>query len=365
MRVVLLLDRAFARRERSMLSRLEVGLADEGVRVLHATPRVIAGTESVGLYSKIVAYDPARFPVPLRSRIRALADDLRTAIGDEESRKIDLVHCFSPDTWRMGDELARVLDAGLALEVWSAAAATRAADAAVGRMHPTLLVGDEGLMRLVSRRAPRATALLTPWGVHGEPVERRRHDDQSIGVAMLLDGVAPAWTSAAVEGFARAARRDGRLMAFMNSERTTSHAVWKLVRRLGVSDRVSLIPDAEARREPLFHLDVLAVAEPSGRLRSITLDAMARCVSVVSAFDPALSVCVPDVTARVVAKPDPALWEDAIIAAALASRDSPLLASARDWVRTHRSASGHVSAVIRAYEAVIAAAHGTPSSNAA
>ena len=154
-------------------------------------------------------------------------------------------------------------------------------------------------------------------------------------------------------------------MAFMNSERATSHAVWRLVRKLGISDRVSLIADAEARREPLFHLDVLAIAEPSGRLRSITLDAMARGVSVVSALDPALSLCVPNVTACVVAKPDPTAWEDALIAAASAASDAPILASAQEWVRSHRSASNHVASVIRAYESVIAAAHGTPSSHAA
>lgn len=365
MRVVLLLDRAFARRERSMLSRLEVGLADEGVRVLHATPRIIAGTESVGLYSKIVGYDPPRFPVSLRTAVRGLVHDLHAAIGDEESEKIDVVHCFSPETWKMGAELASSVNAGLVLEVWSVAAAGRAADAAAGLLHPTLLVGDGGLMRAVNKKAPRATSLLTPWGVHGEPVERTRDESAAVGIAMLLDGASPAWTHAAVEGFARAARRDARLIAFMNSERATSHTVWKLVRKLGVADRVSLIPDAEARREPIFHLDVLAIAEPSGRLRSITLDAMARGLVVVSAMDPDLSICIPDVTARLVSKPDAGEWEESLLNAASASAAAPLRASAQQWVATNRSASGHVASVIRAYDAVLAAAQGTPATHAA
>ncbi len=38
MRILIIADESFASRERAMLSRLEVGLADEGVRVVHVIP---------------------------------------------------------------------------------------------------------------------------------------------------------------------------------------------------------------------------------------------------------------------------------------------------------------------------------------
>ena len=58
MRVLILADGLFATRERALLSRLEVGLADEGVRVVQATPEDVPAS-AAGLAG--AATDPAGF----------------------------------------------------------------------------------------------------------------------------------------------------------------------------------------------------------------------------------------------------------------------------------------------------------------
>ena len=104
-------------------------------------------------------------------------------------------------------------------------------------------------------------------------------------------------------------------------------------------------------REAILRLDALIVAEPSGRVRSMVLDAMACGMSVVAAADPAIGYLIDGVTARLVKGTDAGEWENAVKEL---GRPMPALrASARAWVATNRSASSHVAAVLRAYEAIL------------
>lgn len=357
MRVVMLLDRPFARRERRLISRLEIGLADEGVRLIHAVPREILHNEPVGLYSRLVGYENVGFPVPLRVRARRFAEAIREAIDDEPGGKVDVVHSFSPAVWRFGLDLATELGAGAALEVWSTAAIAKAGEVAGHPLRPVLTVGDSELATLLRRRAPAADVRETPWGVHGETVSRREVSaDRAVALLMIVDRSSPAYLEAALRGLADVCRRDPRVLAFINTERSTGHAAWKLVRRLELADRVSLIPDAESRRETVLRLDGLIIAEPGGRLRSMTLDAMATGMPVIAAADASLGVMLDGVNARLVARPDAAEWAGAIgaIVEGRAEVDR-LRRSASAWVAENRSANAYISSVLAVYESIVRA----------
>jgi hypothetical protein len=362
MRVVILLDRPFARRERRMLSRLEIGLADEGLRVIHAVPMEILRTEPVGLYSHTVGYEPAGFPVSLRFRANQLVASLRDAVDDGYDQAIDLVHIWSPDVWRLGLEVASQLDAAATMEVWSTAAVARLGERLNHPVRPAVTVGDAQLARTIRAKYPTATIHDTLWGVHGEVIERPPPTaDRALALLMLVDGSNPAFLDAALRGLASICRRDERVMAFVNTERAQGHVVWKLVRRLNLSDRVSLIPDAEARREAILNLDGLIIAEPGGRLRSMALDAMACGMPVIAAVDPALGIFTAGVTARLVARPDAAEWESAINSIVSGSEEiEHLRRAAADWVVANRAASAHVSSVLRVYEAILRAKSEAP-----
>lgn len=364
MRVVLLLDRPFARRERALIARLEIGLADEGIRVIHAVPRQMIESESVGLYSRAVGYDDAGFPLPRRVRVRNLLEALRQADDDQDPQgePIGIIHAFAPSVWRLGVDAAAALNCAAALEVWSIAGVPAAAELSRLPAHPRLLVADGAVFDALAHRTGRARGggsdriMLTPWGVHGEP--RERTPAEAVGIVMLVDAVHPPAFDAALTGLAAACRRDPRLIVFINAGRAASHAVWRRLRRLGIADRTSLITDAEARRDAVLRLDALVLAEPSGRIRSIALDAMARGVPVIAAADPGVSHLINGVTARLVGGMDAAEWERAIVGIGepAASGLTELGARASAWVRENRSASAHVQSVLHAYEVITRAA---------
>lgn len=355
MRVVMLLDRPFARRERRLLARLEIGLADEGVRLIHAIPREIQDTEPGGLYSRVVGYENVGFPVPLHVRARRIADAIRDAADDDPKGEIDVVHSFSPAVWRLGLEIATELRAGAALEIWSTSAISRATDVAGHPLRPVLTVGDTELARLVRRRLPAADVQETLWGVHGESIQRQEISaDRAVALLMLVDRSSPAFLEAALQGLAEICRRDPRVLAFINTERATGHAVWKIIRRLALADRVSLIPDAESRRETVLRLDGLIIAEPGGRLRSMALDAMATGMPVIAAADASLGVLHDGVNARLVTRPDSADWAAAIGSIVTGSDEvQRLRRSASAWVLEHRAATAYISSVLRVYDSIV------------
>lgn len=374
MRVVMLLDRPFARRERRLMSRLEIGLANEGVRVIHAVPSEIVHNEPVGLYSRLVGYEHVGFPVPLRVRARRFAETIREAIDDDQGGggggmgvggaaaaggggAVDVVHSFSPAVWRLGLDLATELGAGAALEVWSTDAIARAGEVAGHPLGPVLTVGDSELAALLRRRAPGAEIRETLWGVHGETVSRHEVSaDRAVALLMIVDRSSPAYLEAALRGLAEVCRRDPRVLAFINTERSTGHAVWKLIRRLELVDRVSLIPDAESRREAVLRLDGLVIAEPGGRLRSMALDAMATGMPVVAAADASLGVLRDGVNAHLVGRPDGAEWA-AAIGSIVEGREEVerLRRSALAWVIGHRSANSYISSVLGVYDSIVRA----------
>lgn len=187
MRAVLVLDSAFALKERELISRLEIGLADEGVRVAHAVPWTDLLGQQTPLYSVAVGYVPTGLPFTIGQRARMLreallqawdlpqepavrapaakrttgavaskstgagsggvggtpdettADDGRSPSGVEviESRigdQVDIVHAMGwaqghhePIAWGMARALAKELRAGLVLEVCEGGQVGRAA----------------------------------------------------------------------------------------------------------------------------------------------------------------------------------------------------------------------------------------------
>lgn len=224
MRALVLADGLFASRERSLLSRLEVGLADEGVRLIHATPgpsdgardraggsdwsggggaggwgggggstlgpaigsagdevngstvagRVGGGEVLSPVFARSLRYQPAAWG-PLRRLnarrvVRAVREIIEQEGGSAESGSgLGVVHAFGGSAWELAFDLAREFNAAVALEVWRAGLVQRARDL---RPHAgtrvALLAPDPAIERAltlaVGAGGPRVT--LAPWGVH-------------------------------------------------------------------------------------------------------------------------------------------------------------------------------------------------------
>ena len=105
MRILLLADRSFASRERRLLHRVEVGLIDDGVRVVRAIPDTLLYTQTDSI-TPLIAYPEKVSPLLPRLRtsqlLRALSE-LDPPLAGPNEQPIDIIHAW-------GDELIPAQD---------------------------------------------------------------------------------------------------------------------------------------------------------------------------------------------------------------------------------------------------------------
>lgn len=350
MRVLILADDFFASRERALLMRLEVGLADEGVRVIHAVPDT-RGEQPASVYSRTLTYSSHTLAATRPLAVKRLA----RAVDALEEREdgIDIVHVFGGASWDFARDLAAELGAALALEVWRAGLIPRARGMGGEADDPPLLMApDETIERaLADGMAGELTVRLAAWGVHAPPAVRSvLPEGRSITAMVVGSGQDAAAFAAALEGLGTVAQERGDLMIFCDAVAARKADLWKHARRLNLLDRLTLIEELEDRRDLLVEGDLLVLPEAKGEQRTVVLEAMAAGMVVVAAKDPMVSVLRDGHTCRLVAGGGPAAWSAAVreilgsptIAAALARQ-------AHEFVRLHRRASDHVRGVLSAY----------------
>jgi hypothetical protein len=353
MRALILADEFFASRERAMLERLEVGLADEGVRVIHAIPDSLRDQPPGGVYSRVITY-PSKLPWFMRGLVAGrLAKELEQLDDEEGTGDLDLIHAFGGGAWDIGVELAKDLDALLVLEVWRSGLIDRARSIPrVAGRPPLLMAPDPAIERKLVASSGEATVRLALWGVHATDPPRRIMGSGRAPSAMLVgsgrDG--PAFT-AALEGLAMASRVRPDMLIFCDALAARRAGLWSLARKLGLLDRFSLIGEIESRRDLLIQGDLLIQPDAHGEQRSTLLEAMAAGLVVVAREDPMSSILQDGVTARLVKRGTAADWAatlesiltDIPAAQALGER-------AHEYVRVNRRASVQVRAVLAAYE---------------
>ncbi len=369
MRVLILTDASFATREREMLLRLQVGLADEGVRIIHAVPRSAApeeGQPPAGqVFVEQVVYEDRGPGFLGRLRDRRFAEQIDRLHDPADERPVDVVHVFGEPgsgsgggAWATGAELAARFQAALGIEVWSAECVERAA-----RLHPASGVDrpptvffapdrpTEGRLREEVERPGIGAVRYTPWGVH---TPASAHDllaeGRSPSVMIAGSGRDSGSYAAALAGLA-APGPQSRLMIFADAEAMGRARAWPVVNRLGLIDRFTLAPDIEGRRDLTLKCDLLLIAEALGEHRTLVLDAMAVGALVVAAPDPMVGWLIDGRTARLVDRAQPDSWA-ALLASLLSDEPGArvLAASARKHVRQQQRASAHVASVVDAYE---------------
>lgn len=385
MRVAMLLDSGCASRERVMLSRLEIGLADEGVRLAHAVPQSALAREAVGLYSSGVGYQERGLPFTLRQRGHDLALQLARAFDVDDPREVDIVHVWADPTassivsgqslsnfghgvyspLELAFEVARQTRAALVVEVWNARliakASSLAARAAASGIDLVFSLADPAMQSSMSpalRRNGEGVAVC-PWGVRlrDEP-HARWSGDTMPAIGVLADGVSPTRLSAVMGGLAKLTQP---AMVFVGAEGRTADAVWRQARKLKLLNRLTLVPEMESAREPLLEMDVLVLPGETGVHRSLALDALAGGLAVVSGGEPLVSYLNdPALVTRVTSPGDAQAWTGAFAACIGGSGGSGLsaeyagrVASARAWVKEHRSCSAQVSAVLGLYDGLM------------
>lgn len=354
MRILVIADTVFASRERSLLARLEIGLADEGERVIQALPVRVFATLEPGVFARSIPYAPRTFFLTRRIAVRRLARGIGDMLRDEEGG-IDVVHVFGGNAWSLATDLAAELNAALAVEVWRHGLCERAAkEWDFARPGAPALCAPDAVTEVELRRvAPRARVFSTPWGVLPADASPVLEPGRAVSVMMVGTGRDARAFAAALTGIVAAAKGEGELLVFCDADAARRAELWKCARKLGVLDRLSLIEDLEARRDLVLEGDILVHPEAAGEQRSMLMEAMAHAMPVVAARDPRVSLLADGATARMVDGAQATQWESAVrgvLSDAVGAR--ALGASARAFVREHRRASTHVRSVLSVYSSI-------------
>lgn len=364
MRVLIIADEIFGTRERAMLSRLEIGLADEGVRVARALPEGLDGNAGPSPLIESMTYDAARVPFTRGLRAARLASHAAGVHWSEEDRPdsrsggrvIDVVHAFGGSVWEFSLDVARRLNAALALEVWRTGLIDRAV--AISRRDPEIprvfLAPDVSIERRL-KAAGITSVRAAPWGVHAMTRSRAAvTKDRSVSIIITGGGRDARATIAALEGVGLAIAERPDAVIFMDAVAAQRARAWPVAKRLGLLGRLSLIDDIELRRDIALRADILVQPEAVGEQRSVLLDAMAAGMIVVAAADDGVSWLVDDQTAWLVHEHTPRVWAQAIgRALGDPSLSKALVARAMTRVAQEHRAITHVSSVLGAYEWVV------------
>ncbi len=353
MHTLFLTDTIFALRERALLSRLEVGLAGEGVRITIAAPFEATRMMDLNILGEPVCYHEGKFSLTRRMRAGRLAEQVSNA-AEEGAPPVQVVHVFGGAAWSLGAELARIWDSALVLEVWRANLADRARAMAGHMREQTVLAApDPSIERAILRDGGGAVVRLTPWGA--------RNDSEASGAfssgrapAVMMIGVGRDVTAyaRAFDGLARVAELNPEMMIFIDSEAARRAGLWERTERLGIRGRVSLIDAMEDRRDLVLRGDVIVHPDARGEHRTLLLDAMASGMAVLAGEDPFVSALIDGRTARLLPPgASAAQWGDALdTLLADPERAKALGASARAYVREKHRVSAQVAAVLDVYE---------------
>lgn len=357
MRVVLLADHRFASRERSMLARLQVGLADEGIRVVLALPRGFeAGEDSP--FQQTVYFEETGLPMSLRWRAGEVAEQLRETNTKPSGDQQHVVHVFGGSLWSFGLALVQHLDAALILEVWRTGLIRkvhRVVARTRGNCDTLVLCPDAALARQCETELHDIQIRHAPWGVYTDkPARQTLQPGRDWTVMIAGGGFDRAAFTACFEALADVVRERSDILVFVDAVAARRADLWSLAETLGVRSRVSLVDEMDANRDLVLRGDVLVLPEARGEQRTLVLEAMSVGMSVVAARDDCNAALIDERSALLVAPGDRQGWSRRF-RALLGSPGAAeaLRASAREFVATEHRSSRHVGGVIEAYEAAV------------
>ena len=354
--VLLIADESFARRERALLNRLEVGLADEGLRVMHAEPGADERNDDPGAsLSERYIYERASPFVMTRTRAERFVEAMMVRAGN--AGLPDVVHAWGDRCWGLAIETAGLIGAPLVLEVWASRliprlrrVERRAHRAGVAPL--VWCVPSASMLREMDTHALTCPARMAHWGVYAP--ERQRPAPapgapRSIAI-LAADADADA-IEATLEGIAMLTGLETPPLILLDELAVRKRPeVWERARALNVLDQVSVVAEMERQRELVLYADVLVQPECSGQIRSMTLDALAAGMVLVAQRDRASDTLAGETPAVLIDEPTPQQWAKAIKLALDDHKNEHSRARAGvRFVREQRKASRHVASLVQIY----------------
>lgn len=354
MHVALLANTAWLDEELAMFRHLVVGLLDGQVRVVQVVPAGLGKDESV-LFGDRLEWSDSGWAGMRRRRLAALA-------GELGQMGVNLIHALDGRVWSGGFDLAQHLGC-----------------AAVYRCNSSFDV------TLAGRFAKRIDLLRMAFDVATEPLAQAVEQvvsSQAI-IERIPNGVYLSDRPTAFAGFGRNQMDDGALCAVISGNAHydvdyeslfealppiladypqlqlfmdgigSQHQLWQAARRFGLLGNMSFVPRRLGHRELLLRADVLIHPQALGRVRSLTLQAMAAGMTVVARADPWVDYLIDGQTAWLIDASRPELWAQRLrklLDDVHAARQLGL--EARQWIGQHYPAVRHVDQTHMLYRRV-------------
>lgn len=356
MRVLILVDAQFAKHERALIERVLLGLTVEGVDAQLVLPK----DRNLDGYRFALIGEPVYYAdrgLALTQKIRAAQIARQVTKNAEDMHGvIDVVHVIGGGAWGMGRELARILGAGVALEVWRSGLAASARGLHISDdEHILFLVPERAFETELHKAVPGASICYVPWGaqVPEDPVPVFR-EQKLISIILLSSGRNAENSIAAFEGIADAISGREDVMIFANLELIERASLWNRVKKRNLTDRFTVIDRSADRRDLLLRCDMMVYPDLLHEERTLLLDALGAGMVVIAAKDPMIQPLNDDSGVYLVDRSAREVWTEQIRSV----MESPQLArenatKSRAYIRMHRRSGMHIESLREAYESLI------------
>ena len=359
MHALFVADREFASREYSILSRLRIGLADEGVRVTSLVPEDVVGLWSSSSFEQVIPFHAGPWWPGRGMQVNRVAAAVREAVGPDGP---DVVHVFGGGVWKLASALARRLDAPAVVEAWRHGQGERLRGiwaAARGRSeaeHPDanvlVLAPDHAIEREVLKQHMGLPVRVCPWGVHVPPKARDvLRPGRPPSIAVIGGERDQAMLQAAVGACLAQDTGEQRSTVFVDADTAGRGGLWAFAKKLDGYGRLSIVDAFEHHRKIALMADVLLSPSTRGERRSVVLDAMAAGVPVVAAGERCSPTLEDGRNALLVTERTQESWLaalDEIVSDA--ERAKAMGRAAREHIRERHRPSAQIAAIVDAYE---------------
>jgi len=347
MHVALLANTAWLDEELPMFEHLVVGLIDEQVRVVQVVPEGRLDEEA-SVFGQIVYWQDAGYRWRRRRNLAALHEVL-------EGLGVNLIHALDGRLWRAAAELGKRNDVPVVYSSFSRLDIPLAARL-VPKLDPTralFTAASTPLAAELRRVMPGSfEAPLFRTGIHRLPQPDRPEADM-VALAVAGTGRLDESVHGLLEAAAGLIGRNPNTHFFFDGQIDDQRHLWRAAQSHGLLDHATFVPRRLGHREMLMRADVLVHPQAAGRVRGLTLEAMAHGLPIVAPADPILDSLIDGRTARLVEHTTPEAW-DAALQPLIASPDqrAALGESARQWVQQNRLASTSIAQALHAYRSL-------------
>jgi glycosyltransferase involved in cell wall biosynthesis len=337
-------------------------LIDEKVSVLQVMPDRVAADEVLPA-TAILPWRDSSWKLLRHFRLRRLFHDL-------EEAEVDIIHAQDGRLWSGAIRLAELMEVPVVLTASSMLdlQLIEQVTHATALVKVAIVAKTEPLAQAFRERLPKdmTVEVVRPGVAHADLVKIAEHRTAGSLCAVISgEGGYDIECQALFAALRKIIERYPQAQFFFDGQRQDQHALWEAAQQAGLLSNLSTVARRIGHRELLLRADVMIHPQPTGRFRSLTVQAMASRMPVIARQDPWVDYLIEDQTAWLVDKPDDARWLE-LIDRVVAEQDKATALGQRacEWVSGRYDHGRQIGQMLRLYRQLCGEAIRFPAGNA-